>query len=100
MSAASYKPISAMSLPKLNPISPGDRESSVEDLRESSPHLHIVKQEPNSDGSQIDAYHTMSDSLQTVSTCCFDLVLFNTKSQFKYLIFSNVLLFIFCTDLN
>lgn len=65
MSAASYKPISAM-LPKLNPISPGDREPS-EDLRESSPHLNIVKQEPNSDVNQIDAYHTMSDSLQTVS---------------------------------
>lgn len=63
LSAASYKPLSAMSLPKLNPISPGDRESSVEDLRESSP-LH-VKQEPNTD--PIDAYHTMSDSLQTVS---------------------------------
>lgn len=67
MTPAPYKPLSAM-LPKLNPISPGDRETSGEDLRESSPHLNIVKQEPNSDVSQIDAYHTMSDSLQTVST--------------------------------
>lgn len=61
-----------MSLPKLNPISPSDRESSVEDLRESSPALHIVKQEPNTD-SPLDAYHTMSDSLQTVSLLYFHI---------------------------
>nr|XP_023016089.1 sex determination protein fruitless-like isoform X5 [Leptinotarsa decemlineata] len=53
------------SVPKLNPISPVDRENSsgAEDMRVSSP---VIKQEPMHDSSPlIDSFHSMSEALQT-----------------------------------
>ncbi|KAG5889137.1 hypothetical protein JTB14_016243 [Gonioctena quinquepunctata] len=53
------------SVPKLNPISPVDRDSNsgAEDMRVSSP---IVKQEPMQDSSPLmDSFHSMSEALQT-----------------------------------
>lgn len=57
---------SSPTLPKLNPISPIDRDNSCpEDMRVSSPH---IKQEPMHDASpHVDSFHSMSEALQTVS---------------------------------
>ncbi|CAG9858112.1 unnamed protein product [Phyllotreta striolata] len=52
-------------VPKLNPISPIDRDASSgpEDMRISSP---LIKQEPQHDSSPlIDSFHSMSEALQT-----------------------------------
>ncbi|KAF5295119.1 hypothetical protein FQA39_LY13270 [Lamprigera yunnana] len=58
-SQSNYK--ASPTLPKLNPISPADRDLNVEEMRGSSPH---IKQEH--DGSpQVDSYHSMSEALQT-----------------------------------
>lgn len=51
-------------LPKLNPISPVDRDVGGDDMRVSSPQ---IKQEPSHDGAHVDSYHSMSEALQTVS---------------------------------
>ncbi|XP_008200998.1 fruitless isoform X7 [Tribolium castaneum] len=61
-SQSNYK--ASPTLPKLNPISPADRENmSAEDMRMSSPH---IKQEPGHDSSpHVDSFHTMSEALQT-----------------------------------
>nr|XP_023016086.1 zinc finger and BTB domain-containing protein 17-like isoform X2 [Leptinotarsa decemlineata] len=56
------------SVPKLNPISPVDRENSsgAEDMRVSSP---VIKQEPMHDSSPlIDSFHSMSEALQTTKS--------------------------------
>ncbi|KAJ8985368.1 hypothetical protein NQ317_008401 [Molorchus minor] len=51
------------SVPKLNPISPVDRDNLGEDMSVSSP---VIKQEPQHDSSpHIDSYHSMSEVLQT-----------------------------------
>ncbi|XP_031332537.1 zinc finger and BTB domain-containing protein 21-like [Photinus pyralis] len=58
-SQSNYK--ASPALPKLNPISPADRDANAEDARDPSPH---IKQEH--DGSpHIDSYHSMSEALQT-----------------------------------
>ncbi|XP_044761361.1 protein tramtrack, beta isoform isoform X2 [Coccinella septempunctata] len=59
---SNYK--SSPTLPKLNPISPSDRDGfGPEDMRVSSPH---IKQEPAPDSSPlIDSFHSMSETLQT-----------------------------------
>lgn len=58
-SQSNYK--ASPALPKLNPISPADRDANAEDTRDPSPH---IKQEH--DGSpHIDSYHSMSEALQT-----------------------------------
>ncbi|XP_049821319.1 sex determination protein fruitless isoform X4 [Aethina tumida] len=51
-------------LPRLNPISPVDRESmGAEDMRVASP---LIKQEPGQDLSpHVDSFHSMSEALQT-----------------------------------
>jgi hypothetical protein len=61
-SQSNYK--ASPTLPKLNPISPADRENlSAEDMRMSSPH---IKQEPLHDSSpHVDSFHSMSEALQT-----------------------------------
>ncbi|XP_063908910.1 sex determination protein fruitless isoform X3 [Zophobas morio] len=61
-SQSNYK--ASPTLPKLNPISPVDRENlSAEDMRMSSPH---IKQEPGHDSSpHVDSFHSMSEALQT-----------------------------------
>ncbi|KAF2882774.1 hypothetical protein ILUMI_23398 [Ignelater luminosus] len=59
-SQSNYK-ASPTPVPKLNPISPADRDLNVDDMQVSSPH---IKQEH--DGSPlIDSYHSMSEALQT-----------------------------------
>ncbi|KAK5650387.1 hypothetical protein RI129_001416 [Pyrocoelia pectoralis] len=58
-SQSNYK--ASPTLPKLNPISPADRDINAEEMRGSSPH---IKQEH--DGSpHVDSYHSMSEALQT-----------------------------------
>ncbi|KAF5273091.1 hypothetical protein FQR65_LT04833 [Abscondita terminalis] len=58
-SQSNYK--ASPTLPKLNPISPADRDLNAEEIRGSSPH---IKQEQ--DGSpHVDSYHSMSEALQT-----------------------------------
>ncbi|KAK4882907.1 hypothetical protein RN001_006226 [Aquatica leii] len=58
-SQSNYK--ASPTLPKLNPISPADRDLNAEEMRGSSPH---IKQEQ--DGSpHVDSYHSMSEALQT-----------------------------------
>ncbi|KAK9878858.1 hypothetical protein WA026_003692 [Henosepilachna vigintioctopunctata] len=59
---SNYK--SSPTIPKLNPISPVDRDNfTPEDMRVSSPH---IKQEPLQDSSSlIDSFHSMSETLQT-----------------------------------
>lgn len=55
------------SIPKLNPISPVDKDNNVcpEDISESSP---LIKQEPIHDSNPlVDSFHSMSEALQTVS---------------------------------
>ncbi|EEZ99219.2 fruitless [Tribolium castaneum] len=71
-SQSNYK--ASPTLPKLNPISPADRENmSAEDMRMSSPH---IKQEPGHDSSpHVDSFHTMSEALQTTNTWGRDVVL-------------------------
>ncbi|XP_018327679.1 longitudinals lacking protein, isoforms H/M/V isoform X3 [Agrilus planipennis] len=50
-------------LPKLNPISPVERDLNIDDRQTTPPH---IKQEPPQDGnSHIDSYHSMSEALQT-----------------------------------
>ncbi|XP_057655768.1 uncharacterized protein LOC130893546 isoform X1 [Diorhabda carinulata] len=54
-------------VPKLNPISPVDRDtnSGPEDMRISSP---LIKQEPLHDSNlTIDSFHSMSEALQTIN---------------------------------
>ncbi|XP_045467276.1 protein tramtrack, beta isoform isoform X6 [Harmonia axyridis] len=55
---------SSPTLPKLNPISPSDRDGyGPEDMRVTSPH---IKQEPSLDSSPlVDSFHSMSETLQT-----------------------------------
>lgn len=55
------------SIPKLNPISPVDKDNNLchDDIRDSSP---VIKQEPIHDSSPLlDSFHSMSEALQTVS---------------------------------
>ncbi|KAJ8921457.1 hypothetical protein NQ315_003075 [Exocentrus adspersus] len=55
------------SVPKLNPISPVDRDSvGVEEMCVTSP---LIKQEPSHDSSPlVDSYHSMSEALQTTDS--------------------------------
>ncbi|KAJ3665863.1 hypothetical protein Zmor_001328 [Zophobas morio] len=71
-SQSNYK--ASPTLPKLNPISPVDRENlSAEDMRMSSPH---IKQEPGHDSSpHVDSFHSMSEALQTSNKWGRDVVL-------------------------
>ncbi|CAH1373509.1 unnamed protein product [Tenebrio molitor] len=71
-SQSNYK--ASPTLPKLNPISPADRENlSAEDMRMSSPH---IKQEPLHDSSpHVDSFHSMSEALQTTNKWGRDVVL-------------------------